>query len=59
MTSYLFPDAKFSLDRLKNVSSIVGKDKLVVDLRYVTKHWMQIGQFIRNSLVAAVEMVGG
>ncbi|KAG6817406.1 hypothetical protein H0H87_009050 [Tephrocybe sp. NHM501043] len=32
VTSYLFPDAKFSLERLKKVSSAVGKDKLVVDV---------------------------
>ncbi|KAG6919434.1 hypothetical protein DXG01_006317 [Tephrocybe rancida] len=32
VTSYLFPDAKFSLERLKRVSSVVGKDKLVVDV---------------------------
>ena len=34
MTSFLFPDAKFSLQRLKRISSVVGKDKLVVDVRY-------------------------
>lgn len=34
VTSYLFPDAKFSLERLQKLSSIVGKDKLVVDVRY-------------------------
>ncbi|KAF9586545.1 Enzyme that catalyzes the fourth step in the histidine pathway [Lunasporangiospora selenospora] len=32
VTSYLFPGAKFSLERLKAVSNIVGKDKLVVDV---------------------------
>ncbi|KAG6854786.1 hypothetical protein C0991_001213 [Blastosporella zonata] len=32
VTSYLFPDAKFSLERLKKVSSVVGKDRLVVDV---------------------------
>lgn len=36
VTSYLFPDAKFSLERLKKVSSVVGKDRLVVDVRYVS-----------------------
>jgi len=35
VTSYLFPDAKFSLERLQKVSSVVGKDRLVVDVRYV------------------------
>lgn len=34
VTSYLFPDAKFSLERLKSVSSAVGKGRLVVDVRY-------------------------
>lgn len=32
VTSYLFPHTKFSLDRLKSISSIVGKDQLVVDV---------------------------
>ncbi|KAF8222158.1 Phosphoribosylformimino-5-aminoimidazole carboxamide ribotide isomerase [Tricholoma matsutake] len=32
VTSYLFPDAKFSLERLKKISAAVGKDKLVVDV---------------------------
>lgn len=35
VTSYLFPDAKFSLERLQKVSSVVGKDRLVVDVRCV------------------------
>jgi hypothetical protein len=41
VTSYLFPQAKFSLDRLKKLVSIVGRDRLVIDLRflsYVTIH---------------------
>ncbi|KAI9099474.1 hypothetical protein DFS34DRAFT_72657 [Phlyctochytrium arcticum] len=32
VTSYLFPDATFSLERLQDVSRAVGKDCLVVDL---------------------------
>ncbi|KAF9568903.1 Phosphoribosylformimino-5-aminoimidazole carboxamide ribotide isomerase [Agrocybe pediades] len=32
VTSYLFPHGKFALDRLKTISEIVGKDKLVVDV---------------------------
>ncbi|EPS42582.1 hypothetical protein H072_3424 [Dactylellina haptotyla CBS 200.50] len=32
VTSYLFPDAKFSLERLEELSNAVGKDKLVVDV---------------------------
>ncbi len=33
VTSYLFPSAKFSLERLVKLSTLVGKEKLVVDLR--------------------------
>lgn len=33
VTSYLFPDTKFSLERLKKISAVVGKEKLVVDVR--------------------------
>jgi len=32
VTSYIFPDGKFSLEKLKAISSEVGKEKLVVDL---------------------------
>ncbi|KAI0733281.1 Phosphoribosylformimino-5-aminoimidazole carboxamide ribotide isomerase [Fomitopsis betulina] len=32
VTSYLFPDAKFSLERLQCISSLVSKDRLVVDV---------------------------
>ncbi|KAF7301673.1 1-(5-phosphoribosyl)-5-[(5-phosphoribosylamino)methylideneamino] imidazole-4-carboxamide isomerase [Mycena indigotica] len=32
VTSYLFPGAKFSLDRLKQLSSLIGKGRLVVDV---------------------------
>ncbi|KAF9451723.1 Phosphoribosylformimino-5-aminoimidazole carboxamide ribotide isomerase [Macrolepiota fuliginosa MF-IS2] len=32
VTSYLFPSAKFSLERLKAISKAVGKDRLVVDV---------------------------
>lgn len=32
MTSYLFPGAKFSLERLQAISESVGKDRLVVDV---------------------------
>lgn len=35
VTSYLFPDAKFSLDRLIELEELVGKDRLVVDVRYI------------------------
>lgn len=33
VTSYLFPGAKFSLERLQELSKRVGKDRLVVDVR--------------------------
>lgn len=32
VTSYLFPNATFALDRLQVLCSLVGKEKLVVDL---------------------------
>jgi len=32
VTSYIFPDGKFSLERLETISGEVGKDKLVIDL---------------------------
>ncbi|KAI9481471.1 MAG: phosphoribosylformimino-5-aminoimidazole carboxamide ribotide isomerase [Benjaminiella poitrasii] len=32
VTSYLFPGAKFSLERLQKLCELVGKDKLVVDV---------------------------
>ena len=34
VTSYLFPEARFNLERLKELSEKIGKDNLVVDLRY-------------------------
>lgn len=42
VTSYLFIDAKFSLDRLRSLSSRVGKDRLVVDVscRKRGNHWI-------------------
>lgn len=35
VTSYLFPDGNFSLKRLQTISSLIGNDKLVVDVRHV------------------------
>jgi len=32
VTSYLFPSGQFSLERLKSISSVVGREKLVVDV---------------------------
>lgn len=34
VTSWLFPEAKFSLSRLQLLSNMIGKDNLVVDLRF-------------------------
>ena len=36
VTSYLFPDAKFSLERLEKLEKVVGKERLVIDVRYVS-----------------------
>lgn len=33
VTSYLFPNATFDLERLKALSQLVGKNRLVVDVR--------------------------
>ena len=35
VTTYLFPDAKFSLESLIELEKLVGKDRLVVDVRYM------------------------
>jgi phosphoribosylformimino-5-aminoimidazole carboxamide ribotide isomerase len=35
VTSYLFPDGNFSLKHLQTISSLIGKEKLVVDVRHV------------------------
>lgn len=32
VTSYLFPSMRFSLERLQRLSSLIGKDKLVIDV---------------------------
>ena len=32
VTSYLFPDGKFALDRLEGLEKKVGKEKLIVDI---------------------------
>jgi len=47
VTSYLFPNAKFSLERLMAMSNAVGRDRLVVDVRYVALYILQhIGEYI-------------
>jgi hypothetical protein len=35
VTSYLFPNAQFALERLRALSHAIGKDRLVVDVRQV------------------------
>ncbi|MDR2580154.1 MAG: phosphoribosylformimino-5-aminoimidazole carboxamide ribotide isomerase [Fibromonadaceae bacterium] len=42
VTSYIFPNGNFSLERLKDISSEVGKERLVVDLScyYDTDKWL-------------------
>ena len=34
VTSYLFPKAKFDLERLQRLAKKVGKERLVVDVRF-------------------------
>jgi len=38
VTSHIFPNGKFSLEKLKDISSIVGKDHLVIDLSCYKKN---------------------
>ncbi|KAK4048584.1 Enzyme that catalyzes the fourth step in the histidine pathway [Microbotryomycetes sp. JL221] len=40
VTSYLFPSAKFDLNRLRSLSERIGKDKLVVDVRRRGNNWI-------------------
>jgi len=41
VTSFLFPDGRFSLGHLKSISGVVGKDRLVVDVRLVVFRRLQ------------------
>jgi len=50
VTSYIFPEGKFSLERLKTISKEVGKNKLVVDLscygqRVAINRWQTLTDF--------------
>jgi len=50
VTSYIFPEGKFSLERLKTISNEVGKNKLVVDLscygqRVAINRWQTLTDF--------------
>jgi hypothetical protein len=44
VTSYLFPGGVFSEERLKSLAEKVGKDKLVVDIRWVSAVYPHIDQ---------------
>ena len=61
MTSYLFPDAAFSLERLKAVSSAVGKDRLVVDVRYMGCNRHSLGRRLTHlrRIAAGEERISG
>jgi phosphoribosylformimino-5-aminoimidazole carboxamide ribotide isomerase len=50
VTSYIFPDGKFSIERLKTISYKAGKNKLVVDLscygrRVAINRWQTLTDF--------------
>eukprot|EP00842_Homolaphlyctis_polyrhiza_P005388 jgi/Hompol1/5850/HPOL_001021-RA len=40
VTSWLFPDAQFSRERLRKMSELVGREALVVDLRKRDDQWV-------------------
>lgn len=40
VTSYLFPGGNFSLERLERISTAVGKERLVVDVRHVHANFL-------------------
>lgn len=44
VTSYLFPKAKFDLERLQRLAKKVGKERLVVDVRFVTFTTMRLSR---------------
>jgi phosphoribosylformimino-5-aminoimidazole carboxamide ribotide isomerase len=48
VTSYLFPDAKFSLERLLELERLVGRDRLVVDVRYFIHHQLTFSCRLRD-----------
>lgn len=35
VTSWLFPEARFSMERLLAMEEAVGRERLVVDIRYI------------------------
>jgi phosphoribosylformimino-5-aminoimidazole carboxamide ribotide isomerase len=50
VTSYIFPDGKFSIERLKTISGEAGRNKLVVDLscygrRVAINRWQTLTDF--------------
>lgn len=42
VTSYLFPSCRFSLQRLERISSVVGKEKLVIDIRFAVSFHFEL-----------------
>lgn len=38
VTSWLFPEGKFDLGRLKKLEGMVGRERLVVDIRWASHH---------------------
>jgi phosphoribosylformimino-5-aminoimidazole carboxamide ribotide isomerase len=58
VTSYIFPEAKLSLDRLEEIAAAVGKERLVIDLSckekdgkfyVVTNQWRTFSDFEVNA----------
>ena len=59
VTSYLFPGQKFSLQRLQTISSLVGKERLVVDIRYVLFLRVGLRSGANAETAAAGEVISG
>lgn len=57
VTSYLFPKAKFDLERLQRLEKKVGKERLVVDVRFAEPfpHALILPLLTRVSRYLAVE----
>jgi hypothetical protein len=60
VTSYLFPEQKFSLQRLQTISSLVGKERLVVDIRCVCRlvSRQESGSGVKQLPTERAEVVG-
>jgi phosphoribosylformimino-5-aminoimidazole carboxamide ribotide isomerase len=57
VTSALFPNQKFSLERLQAFSASVGKDRLVVDVRYANNGEIN-GEGLLNPLLLSCRKRG-